>query len=430
MVDFITFFLEERELLIWNLEAQYELFRAVLSPEAAKLRKLEAEIMSADSSARNLKANISKIVKRREKEEDKHQSLSETRARLASASADFEAAQTYEVEIRNELEQAEVHRSDTRISLKQAQRETEEILQEYEEIKYRSLQHAFAGASLNEQYIFLKILSERFGIACGNDATDAAKHLEDRKNDDLCLVCGNKHHHVDPLISTASALNEKAAQVYNKLESARHRAQQREERHEEARLHYRETEQTLQRARKQVDDSRRSVRALQRKLPASDQASLARTEDEISILRREVDAFEQERATAENEIASLLKNLSEAMEKRRLEIETSFNELARSFFSEDVRLVYAPRKTRFGEAGEQFEFPAFEVEMTSAATDGNFIRRTQNKVSLSQQEYLDLIFRVSFLKVFGSGPGSFVVDGPEGSVDAVFAERRVISLRL
>ena len=154
MVDFITFFLEERELLIWNLEAQYELFRAVLSPEAAKLRKLEAEIMSADSSARNLKANISKIVKRREKEEDKHQSLSETRARLASASADFEAAQTYEVEIRNELEQAEVHRSDTRISLKQAQRETEEILQEYEEIKYRSLQHAFAGASLNEQYIF------------------------------------------------------------------------------------------------------------------------------------------------------------------------------------------------------------------------------------------------------------------------------------
>ena len=90
MVDFITFFLEERELLIWSLEAQYELFRAVLSPEAVKLRKLEAEIISSDSSARNLNANISRIVQRRKKEEDKHQSLTETRARLASATAELE----------------------------------------------------------------------------------------------------------------------------------------------------------------------------------------------------------------------------------------------------------------------------------------------------------------------------------------------------
>lgn len=423
MVDFITFFLEERELLIWSLEAQYELFRAVLSPEAVKLRKLEAEIISADSSARNLNANISRIVQRRKNEEDKHQSLTETRARLASATAELETAQVHELEMKRELEQAEIHRSDTRISLKQAERETEEILQEYEEIKYRSLRHAFAGASLNEQYIFLKLISERYCIACGNDASEAAKLLEDRRNEDRCLVCGSKRDNVDPLVSTTSALNEKAAQVYEKLENARLRKSQRGERHEEAKTHYRETERSLQSARKQVDDTRRSVRALHRKLPDSDQASLARTEDEISILRREVDAYVQERITAENEISSLLKDLSEAMEKRRVEFETSFNALARSFFSEDVRLVYAPRKTRFGQAGETFEFPAFEVEMTSAATDGDFIRRSQDQVSLSQQEYLDLIFRVSFLKVFGDGRGSFVVDGPEGSVDAVFAEK-------
>lgn len=423
MIDFITFFLEERELLIWNLEAQYELFRAALSPEASKLRQLEADIISADSSARNLKANISKIVNRRRKEESKHQSLTETRARLASATAESESAEAHELEIRHELEQADVYRSDTRISLKQSQRESEETLQEYEEIKYRVLQHAFAGASLSEQYIFLKILSERFCIACGNNAEDAASCLEGRKDADLCLVCGNQRHHEKTLIATTSVLNDKAAQVYSKLVDARERTAQRQERHVEANLHYKETEQALQKARKQVDHSRRTVRSLQRQLPDSDQAALARTEDEISILRREVDAFENERAAAESEIASLLQNLSEAMENRRLDLERSFNVLAKSFFSEDVRLVYAPRKTRFGQAGQQFDFPAFEVEMTSAATDGNFIRRSQSQVSLSQQEYLDLIFRVSFLKVFGSGRGSFVVDGPEGSVDAVFAEK-------
>lgn len=423
MIDFITFFLEERELLVWSLEAQYELFRAVLSPEAVKLRKLEADIISADSSARNLNANISRIVKRRNKEEDKHQSLAETRARLASADADLETAQAYELEMRHELELAEVRRSDTRISLKQAERKAEELLQEYEEIKYRSLQHAFAGATLNEQYIFLKIISERYCIACGNEALDAATLLEDRRDEDRCLVCGNRRNNVDPLVSTASALNEKAVSVFEKLKKARLTTSQRDERHEEARVHYRETDRALQIARKQADDTKRSVRALQRKLPATDQASLARTEDEITILRREVDAYVRDRTTAENEIASLLQNLSEAMETRRIEFESSFNTLARSFFSEEVRLVYAPRKTRFGQAGEAFEFPAFEVEMTSAATDGDFIRREQSQVSLSQQEYLDLIFRVSFLKVFGNGRGSFVVDGPEGSVDAVFAEK-------
>jgi len=159
MIDFITFFLEERELLIWNLEAQYELFRAALSPEASKLRQLEAEIISADSSARNLKANISKIVNRRRKEEDKHQSLTETRARLASATAEFETAEAHELEIKHELEQDDIYRSDTRISLKQSQREAEEVLQEYEEIKYRVLQHAFAGASLEPPRFYRRPLS-------------------------------------------------------------------------------------------------------------------------------------------------------------------------------------------------------------------------------------------------------------------------------
>ena len=111
------------------------------------------------------------------------------------------------------------------------------------------------------------------------------------------------------------------------------------------------------------------------------------------------------------------------MADKRGDLEASFNQLAQAFFSEDVKLVFASRKTKFGQAGRLFEFPAFEIEMTSTATDGDFIRRTREQVSLSQQEYLDLIFRISFLKTFGLGAGSFIVDGPEGSVDAVFAEK-------
>ncbi|MNL37879.1 hypothetical protein D3C87_1600530 [compost metagenome] len=61
--------------------------------------------------------------------------------------------------------------------------------------------------------------------------------------------------------------------------------------------------------------------------------------------------------------------------------------------------------------------------MTSGASQGQFVRRRIEQVSLSQREYLDLIFRMALIDVLGGAAGTLAIDGPEGSVDAVFAER-------
>src|SRR5205085_4180306 len=61
VLDRVTFYLEAREPLIWDLAAQFELFRAILTPaHSGELRRLEGEIVSADSSARNLSAVLYK----------------------------------------------------------------------------------------------------------------------------------------------------------------------------------------------------------------------------------------------------------------------------------------------------------------------------------------------------------------------------------
>lgn len=424
VLDRVTFFLEAREPLIWDLSAQFELFRAVLTPgRSQELRRLEAEIVSADSSARNLNAVLYKLVNRRDSQQTKHANAAETRARLAKAVAELEEAETTEIKLQHELEVAEERRSDSRIALKRSDLAADDAAQKYEDIKFEVLRHAFAGVPANEQYVFLKIISEQVCPACGNQASEAAEELERRRSENLCLVCGSERRKEEKVVATTTAMQAKAAEAFGSLQAAREALQTADSKFRSAEEEYRETGDELEAVRRSVDTLKREVRRWRNKLPAQDQAALARDEDRIETLRREVLNFRKERDEAEKKIEVLLSELKAATEAIRERLESKFQSHAQEFFAEKVRLVYAPRKDRIGQGGRTFEFPAFEIELTSSATDGDFVRRSESQVSLSQREYLDIIFRMSLVETFGSAGGSFVVDGPEGSVDAVFAEK-------
>lgn len=424
VLDRVTFFLENREPLIWDLSAQFELFRAILAPSSSEeLRRLEGEIVSADSSARNLNAVLYKLVHRRDNQQAKQETAAETRARLAKATAELEEAETQEIKLQNQLEAAEERRSDARIGWKRADRAADDAALKYEEIKFDVLRHAFAGVTPNEQYVFLKIISERICLACGNNADVAADELERRRAENRCLVCGSQRHADENVVATATAVQSKAADAFAALQTARHDLRTLAEKYQIAEDEYESTVSDLESVRRRVDSLRREARRWRSKLPAQDQTTLARDEDRIEGLRREVLNFRKERDDAEDKIAVLLAQLKMATEAIRERLETEFQRHAQGFFAERVRLVYAPRKDRIGQGGRAFEFPAFEIELTSSATEGDFVRRSSTQVSLSQREYLDIIFRMSLVETFGGASGSFVVDGPEGSLDAVFAEK-------
>jgi hypothetical protein len=86
-IDRVSFFLEVREALVWNVAAQYELFRAIVSPEhSAELRALEGTIVSADSTARNLSATMFTLTKRRDAQMLRHVQSADVRAQLARIS--------------------------------------------------------------------------------------------------------------------------------------------------------------------------------------------------------------------------------------------------------------------------------------------------------------------------------------------------------
>ncbi len=423
-IDRVTFFLESREPLIWDTSAQFELFRAILVPQhSEELRKLESVIVSSDSLARNLSATIFALTKRRDTQIQRTAQAAGVMAQLAASTAKLDEARAAEISFRSRLDDCDERRSDARIRTKQADRRAVEAASAYEQIKYEVLRHAFAGVPPTDQYVFLKIMTDRMCIACNNPAEGYASELERRRKENQCLVCGQPRHQSETVTSTTAALQEKAEVAYAKLMAIRVEQEELREKFAAAEAEYAEVDRGLDKWRQAVDILQREVRRFRSKLPNADHKEIAEAEDRLTGLRHEVNKFRKERDDAEEKIGSLIAALSTAIEFIRDQLVARFQARADEFFAEYVKLVYAPRKERIGQAGRVFELPGFEVEMTSGATEAQFIRRRADQVSLSQREYLDMIFRISIIETMGGAQGSFITDGPEGSVDAVFAIR-------
>ena len=321
-----------------------------------------------------------------------------TRPPLAAALAEQEVAQSAEAKRRKDLEAAEVSRSDARIELKRTEHASAGALQTYEAIKYDFLIDAFAGVALNEQYVLLKLVADRVCMACGQPAEAAAKKIEQRQQQDECLVCGTPHQDRARTKARTKSHHAKAVAAYAAVERTHSAKIIADRRFHEAEQRWSAAVARLEQARADVDRANGKIRVLQRKLPDKDRNALAREEDRIQSLRREVTRFRDDRDQAEEAITNLLQQLRVAAEGIRERTSASFQQLAEPFFADQVRLVYAPRKDRIGQGGRVFEFPAFEVEMSSDGPQGDFIRRQSDQVSLSQREYLDTIFRMSLVE--------------------------------
>lgn len=424
ILDGLAFFLEARQPLIWDGAAQFEMFRALLTPNlSAELRRLEGEIVSADSTARNLSATLYKITQKRDKEAVKKETATDTRARISAIQGEIDALSREELRLVEEIENVETLRIDRRLQLKRSEKELDDATQNYEKLKFEALRQAFAGVKPTEQYVFLKMLSDRICIACNQPADSAAAELQKRSDDCRCVICGNPREYSDNIETISDVMRVRASDAYGTLEAKREELSVANASYVASNNEVYALQQKLSQVRFQGEEKASLIRRLRKNLPADENLALGREEERIAVLRREVVSFREEREKAEREIDELLETLKRATERVREMVENAFNLQAAPFFAEQVRLVYAPRTAKIGQGGRSFEFPAFEVEMTSGATFGQFVRRTPEQVSLSQRDYLDIIFRMTLLEILGNNQSSLIVDGPEGSLDAVFAGR-------
>jgi hypothetical protein len=91
---------------------------------------------------------------------------------------------------------------DARDALRLREQEAEEKRRAYERLKFNALRQAFSKMSLNEQYTFVKIITEGICPSCGNDVASFAKDLERRQSEGSCVVCGSPKTSDEVVVST------------------------------------------------------------------------------------------------------------------------------------------------------------------------------------------------------------------------------------
>jgi hypothetical protein len=418
-----VFSLETKAELIWDIDAQYELFRATLvdADTSTLLREIEGRIISADSLARNLSAVVHGLITRREKEVYSQKAAPDIKARIASTTAQLDEKSKGVLNLQRSIEQLETERDDIQAAYFRSERLVKELEGTYEKIKYDGLRHSLSSLSHNEQYTMLKLISERVCPACGNETNDFAEELLERQRSGKCFICGNIHSDQSKVVRITTTLAEKAEKAY---------ADFADEKENLAKLdqNLKEKTQLVVSEHERVAELGDLIHALQKQhgaltkqLPLLEQAKVESQSSQITLLRAEIEVLVKQRSIAEEELDQTLQGLRNAVQSKRKSLEVRFAKHAHTFFGDDVKLVYLSRTRKVGQAGRPIDFPAFEVDMKGVATSGDFARRKGDQVSLSQNHYLDLAFKMAVMDTLGSKGGTLIVDGPETSVDAVFA---------
>lgn len=422
-----VFFLENRERLIWDWKAQYELFRATMmeAEDAKRLLDLEREIISSDSAARNLRASLYRLERRHQKDVKAFAKADDVHAALEAVQTKIDTAEARETALVEELDTASEQLADAKGLVWTEDSKADSEASRYDHLKYLAVRHALGNVSNDISYVLLGIMRDGHCEVCGSDGlTELAAELSARQLEHRCLMCGSPR--VDEnVVTTSATLAQQAENAFSELERQREVALEARSKFDEASKRVDGIRIALDEVRREVDGLKRHRRVLRTQLPPEDRTALARAESEIDRLRLGAEAFEQDRETAERQVDELLDRMRNAVIGFRERIQDIFNRRAKDFFIERVRLVYAPRTEKIAQHRDalKFEFPAFEVDLTSGVTGSAFVRRTYEQASLSQREYLDIAFRMAFMEALGAETCSIVIDGPEGSVDVVFADR-------
>jgi hypothetical protein len=156
------------------------------------------------------------------------------------------------------------------------------------------------------------------------------------------------------------------------------------------------------------------------------------TGEELDERRREIDkrqrelrkmkaGIEEMTASFEKILAGSRRTLKELSDK----LTSKFHAYAGQFLAENCNLAYGEEKRSLGQEGELLAFPNFQVVMTSGTSPTvGTVRSSDDQVSESQKEFIDLAFRMAlFDAVRQPGDGvMLVIETPEASLDTVFVE--------
>jgi rubrerythrin len=425
ILRYLVFFLEDRVELIWDRRSQFDMLRILLFDTAAAKAAAEAydAAQSADSHFRN-RRNIHNKDRDRLKDLEAiagHAQASELRAlQTAIAEAeDRDREQARKVaDARESVEGARLRRERALLDLQEAR-----IALEYEEQAH--YKHLFPDLDETAHHVFLNLLGGGGCLVCGTTGADVANHLRDKLEHHRCPICDSPSERHEKVTAPADFSRARLRRLKAKVDQLREAVKVATADIDAAEKEHEQFVERREEDRQQMTEMRVQLAKLGFIDLPSD-ADLESLRTTVSEGEKEVARLEAERSAAEARYGRVVKKQKGLIDQMVGVIRRRFREYASLVLAERCELNITKERRSIGQDGEKFEFPYFEVMMTSGVFDQSLsTRHSADAVSESQREFLDIAFRLALISsVTGEKADSMLVlETPEASLDSLFVTK-------
>ena len=422
----LVMFLENRPGALWDANAQRQLLRALCleKDDAFQIVRLERELQSADSQARNVHARME--ATRHELQETERQGSGadtllaqlDTEQTILDADLD-EASQLEEL-----LSQLDRERRSVRLALERAKLERENAAGAVERIKYTVLLRYFPSMDDTTRLVLSRIMNDGRCLVCNSEAEEKRLALEDAVSRGCCPICGTAAVEYENIVPAHEFEEASLSQARERAERARH---EEETKHGELYELVNEYNSKLERlivVRQSIQDTEQNHRRLRTRLASVER--IGEYERALSTLEAQYQHWQAIRGQLFQSLQALLREKRGVIVAKSALLTDRFGRLARMLLVEDVRLAQIDSEPRYlqapGHRSDRIQVSAYVAEMKAVDRPG-FVRRSESSdVSESQREIIDLAFRLALIEVF-CGVSTLVVETPEASLDAVSMER-------
>ena len=425
ILNLLVFMFEDRELLMWSPLAQRNALRALfMAPDDAnELAKKAQSVATANSAYRNLNYIVNRDRKK----------LHKAKEQLLAAdalSAEYHTLQSGIAALNEKLETLNLRRQETEQQLGEARAATEAAkfgydgyIREIEALKLSRVAGAFPTADQSSHYVLTRLIGDRECLACGaEDGPLIDKWIATIASGE-CLVCGSEPSDQETIVPSEvvdTARITKLEQRLKKSREALETAEQDQGALGQARAKIQAEIDEIVRERDPLESRAREIAGF---VPPSP-PEVAALEEKLSSDEETLAGLKDEQAQAESEFSAIFSGFRSSVDSKADAIRAKFGEKIAEFLVEAAEISLATKRGPIGESGQSYDWPTFNLSMTSGTFSAPAPRLSRSEVSMSQGEFIDLAFRLALVNVAAEdGPATMIFDAPEASLDALFMRR-------
>jgi len=428
VLRYVTFYMDDRQVLFWDRSAQKQLLRSLfLSPiEAKQWVEMEREVLQSDSRYRNfrnvLNIETARVTVQIDPTSATHSELREELSALLLSDDNDLVSQ--EAALRD-LANLEEERANKNLERLRARQKLDELSRAYEHAKLVNLSAKFPDNSASALFIWNQILADTHCLLCGNDVPELRRQIEDRIEAHRCSVCDSEISAPEiPGVPEAIELSrERSSRAWEELDAQRSLLTTLEDDLES--IEKRLVEHRASAATREVARTVREQRigALRAQLPA-DADGYFKDRSNLASMKARLEAMSQELRMSAERFEVFVDQKSQAILQNADQIKEHFDRFASLFLLGDGELSWTPREEQLGQSSYKIKFPAYELQLGRSDTGSVSTRSGVGDVSESQKEFIDLAFRMALIQAAGNQRGaSLIIDTPESSLDSVFSDR-------